>query len=591
MSKSVKVCLCITLVLFIICNIGNFVLLYHIIFETEQQNTQQQLLLNTEQIDDMLNSTTDLSSGGRYYYSFTDTPECIIKDDYAILSEEQKQYIEQIFNNYFSDIWYKYGYDTAMPVVTFLMGSDVINDNTSGMAFGNNTIALREDIFEYSEEEVKNVILHELVHIAQDYYSIHCFFWLCEGMAEYITAEYSNYERSLIPTEYIGGELYDGYEVAAGFLMWLENQKKEGIVMKLHRLCQQGNMEYQAFETLTGQSLSDLWKEYSGHDLPSMEEYLLNCSDENYFRIANYYYFGYDNEVNYQKAWEYYQKAIEQNDGNAADAYIMLADMVQNHSIENTEIQQAIDYYEKVIDFEKQNDIITSKTPLALVRLGDIYLEKEDIQAITWYEKAAEMGSVYAKSMLGDIYYEGTLTKKDTQKAYSYYLEVVKSNIDIQEGKVYAMEAIADILLENEDVQAIAWYEKAAPYDVYAQIKLGDIYYEGTLTKKDTQKAYSYYINVIESDADISDNKATYIMETIADICLENEDEQAITWYEKAAPCDSYAQVKLGEIYYYGTFGKKDIQKARYYFTQVAENTETMQQNREYAKEMLNIID
>jgi hypothetical protein len=47
MSKSVKVCLCITLILFMITNINNFILLYHIIFETEQQNIQQ-LSLKTD---------------------------------------------------------------------------------------------------------------------------------------------------------------------------------------------------------------------------------------------------------------------------------------------------------------------------------------------------------------------------------------------------------------------------------------------------------------------------------------------------------------------------------------------------------------
>ena len=226
-----------------------------------------------------------------------------------------------------------------------------------------------------------------------------------------------------------------------------------------------------------------------------------------------------------------------------------------------------------------------------MAKIGDIYLEKEDIQAIIWYEKAAEMGSVYAKNTLGDIYYEGILTQKDTQKAYDCYLDVIKSNVDIQDGKVYAMEAIGDILLENNDTQAIDWYEKAAAYDVYAQIKLGDIYFEGTLIKRDTQKAYDYYLDVIESNADISDTKAAYVMETIADICLENEDAQAIDWYEKAAPYDSYAQIKLGEIYYYGTFGKKDMKKAHYYFTQVAKNEEAMEMNREYAEEMLDRID
>jgi len=83
MSKSVKVCLCITLILFMITNINNFILLYHIIFETEQQNIQQ-LSLNTEQIDDILNSDTSQNSNGRLYTSFSDTPEYIIKDDYAI---------------------------------------------------------------------------------------------------------------------------------------------------------------------------------------------------------------------------------------------------------------------------------------------------------------------------------------------------------------------------------------------------------------------------------------------------------------------------------------------------------------------------
>lgn len=589
MSKSVKVCLCITLVLFIIFNISNFMLLYHIIFETEQ--TQQQQLLHTEQIDDILNSNTNQNSRGTLHISFSDTPECIIKDDYAILSEEQKQYIEQVFDNYFSEIWSKYGYDVAMPVVTFLIGSDIIDDNTSGMTFENNTIILKDDIFDYSEEVVESVIIHELVHIAQDYYNIHCFFWLCEGIAEYITAQYSDYEYSLIPSQYTEGELYDGYEVTAGFLTWLENQKTDGIAMQLHRLCQQGNMEYTTFETITGQSLSDLWEEYSGQQLPSMEQYLLNSPNKDYFRIANYYYFGYNNEVDYQKAWEYYQKTIEDNDENSASAYVMLASMIQNHFIENVDIQQAIDYYKKAIDFEQQNDIITSKTPIAMAKIGDIYLEREDIQATIWYEKASEMGSVYAKNTLGDIYYEGILTQKDTQKAYDCYLDVIKSNVDIQDGKVYAIEAIGDILLENNDTQAIDWYEKAAAYDVYAQIKLGDIYFEGTLIKRDTQKAYDYYLDVIESNADISDTKAAYVMETIADICLENEDAQAIDWYEKAAPYDSYAQIKLGEIYYYGTFGKKDMKKAHYYFTQVAKNKEAMEMNREYAEEMLDRID
>ena len=564
-------------------------LLYHIIFETEQ--TQQQQLLHTEQIDDILNSNTNQNSRGTLHISFSDTPECIIKDDYAILSEEQKQYIEQVFDNYFSEIWSKYGYDVAMPVVTFLIGSDIIDDNTSGITFENNTIILKDDIFDYSEEVVESVIIHELVHIAQDYYNIHCFFWICEGIAEYITAQYSDYEYSLIPSQYTEGELYDGYEVTAGFLTWLENQKMESIVMQLHRLCQQGNMEYTTFETITGQSLSDLWEEYSGQQLPSMEQYLLNSPNKDYFRIANYYYFGYDNEVDYQKAWEYYQKTIEDNDENSASAYVMLASMIQNRFIENVDIQQAIDYYKKAIDFEQQNDIITSKTPIAMAKIGDIYLEREDIQATIWYEKAAEMGSVYAKNTLGDIYYEGILTQKDTQKAYDCYLDVIKSNVDIQDGKVYAMEAIGDILLENNDTQAIDWYEKAAAYDVYAQIKLGDIYFEGTLIKRDTQKAYDYYLDVIESNADISDTKAAYVMETIADICLENEDAQAIDWYEKAAPYDSYAQIKLGEIYYYGTFGKKDMKKAHYYFTQVAKNEEAMEMNREYAEEMLDRID
>ena len=62
-----------------------------------------------------------------------------------------------------------------MPVVTFLIGSDIIDDNTSGMTFENNTIILRDDIFDYSEEEIESIIIHELVHIAQDYYSVHVF--------------------------------------------------------------------------------------------------------------------------------------------------------------------------------------------------------------------------------------------------------------------------------------------------------------------------------------------------------------------------------------------------------------------------------
>ena len=123
----------------------------------------------------------------------------------------------------------------------------------------------------------------------------------------------------------------------------------------------------------------------------------------------------------------------------------------------------------------------------------------------------------------------------------------------------------------------------------YAQNRLGDIYFEGTLVEKDNDKAISYFLDTIHNENASQRNKV-YAMETLGDIFLEKNDPQAITWYEKVASYDSYAQLQLGEIYLNGTFGKKDIQKARQYFKDVIEK-EDSSRNKARAEKLLKSIE
>jgi TPR repeat protein len=114
----------------------------------------------------------------------------------------------------------------------------------------------------------------------------------------------------------------------------------------------------------------------------------------------------------------------------------------------------------------------------AQFNLGNMYymgegVEKDAVQAVHWYQKAAEQGYAKAQTNLGNMYYWH-------QKAEQEY--------DMEGSGV-----------EKDAVQAVNWYRKAAEQGcVDAQFILGGMYSEGEGVEKDAVQAAHWYQKAAE---------------------------------------------------------------------------------------------
>ena len=106
------------------------------------------------------------------------------------------------------------------------------------------------------------LVLHELVHVIQAYPSGHPW-WVTEGIADYLRwGIYEGKDQAWFPRPSEKQGYKKGYQVAAGFLMWLENEISPGIVKKLNAAMRSGTYSDDLFQKVTKLSLDQLWDQY-----------------------------------------------------------------------------------------------------------------------------------------------------------------------------------------------------------------------------------------------------------------------------------------------------------------------------------------
>jgi hypothetical protein len=106
------------------------------------------------------------------------------------------------------------------------------------------------------------LLTHELTHAVQAY-PPRGPSWMTEGIADYARLKYGPKVQPgwSLPARLTEKQSYrNSYRITARFLQWLD-EKHPGSVDKLHRLMQDGQFKLEAFETVTGKSADDLWKE------------------------------------------------------------------------------------------------------------------------------------------------------------------------------------------------------------------------------------------------------------------------------------------------------------------------------------------
>jgi len=115
-----------------------------------------------------------------------------------------------------------------------------------------------------SHPEDLDVVTHEVMHIVQGYKDYNPG-WLTEGIADYVRYAYgvNNVKGGWTLPAYRPKQSYtDAYRITARFLIWAE-QKNKKLVDKLDDSMRTGTYTPQLWVKLTGNTVDQLWDEYS----------------------------------------------------------------------------------------------------------------------------------------------------------------------------------------------------------------------------------------------------------------------------------------------------------------------------------------
>ena len=154
-------------------------------------------------------------------------------------------------------------------------------------------------------------------------------------------------------------------------------------------------------------------------------------------------------------------------------------------------------------------------------RLGSMNLsgtgtDVDLIQAMLYFEKAAELGNVDALYGLGKLYLWKDFEGYDLVKAAEYLEQAAK------QGHSYAQYQLGKLLLRGEDIPqnleaAIQWLEKSADQDnQYAQYLLGKILLRGDGVEADSKRA----VELLERSIEQGNLYAAYFL---GKACLSGE--------------------------------------------------------------------
>jgi TPR repeat protein/serine/threonine protein kinase len=214
-------------------------------------------------------------------------------------------------------------------------------------------------------------------------------------------------------------------------------------------------------------------------------------------------------------------------------------------------------------------------TPEALNHLGYMYstglgTQRDYIEALRLYYKAADMGNMASLNNVGAIYQNGWGVSVDYQKAKDCYERAASGGLakaKYNMGELY----FNGYGVDKNYFEAVRWYQQGAEDgDISAQYKLGSAYYNGNGVSRDYSKAESWYRKAADQGHSESQNSMG-ILYYRGFIGNGVDYGTARFWYEKAAKQDNmYALYNLGYMFEYGEGVLKDWPRAVDYYKRAA---------------------
>ena len=319
------------------------------------------------------------------------------------------------------------------------------------------------------------------------------------------------------------------------------------------------------------------------------------------------YEYGKDGqEVNLEEALKWYKLAAEKNHDGAQESVERVLqsiyDLAGNYKdgkngVEKDE-KEAIQYYKLVAEEDWAGDDMIRGACFYLgwiMQVNDT--EEDDTEAVSWYEKAIEKGSVMAMNNLGNMYRNGKGVSQDDEKAMELYKQAA------DDGEDYAMNNLGRIY-ENGDCgqeknleEALKWHKLAAEngYDgaqesveriLQAMCDLAENYKDGKNgVEKNEEEAIRYYKLAAEDESagdDILENACFWIGWIMAKNDAEEDDAEAVLWFEKAIEKGNNGNGNnwLGWMYEKGKGVPKDYEKAVELYKKAADTKSGYAQNR-----------
>lgn len=134
--------------------------------------------------------------------------------------------------------------------------------NARGVAYTAGThIVCAAEYFKTHQDD-RGAVVHELVHVVQQYRSRSNPGWLVEGLADYIRwfkYEPANKRPRPRPDR---AKYTDSYRVTGAFLEWCAAHKDHEIAVKFNAVMRQGRYKPELWQEYTGQTVDELWAEY-----------------------------------------------------------------------------------------------------------------------------------------------------------------------------------------------------------------------------------------------------------------------------------------------------------------------------------------
>ena len=131
---------------------------------------------------------------------------------------------------------------------------------------------------------------------------------------------------------------------------------------------------------------------------------------------------------------------------------------------------------------------------------GQLGVEKDDVEAVKWFHKAAAQNVIAAQWSLGYRYAKGEGVAKDEKEAVKWFRKAAEQNLAVAQVDLGFRYADGRGVAKDE-AEATKWYRKAAEQDfAAAQFALGGCYANGRGVVKDEIEAVKWYRKAAEQN-------------------------------------------------------------------------------------------